>query len=83
MIFLIFLIILIILIISSIKQINEYERGILFRFGKFNKVMNPGWNIVIPIIDFYKKVDIRTKAVDVPFIKSFRSILNLRAILKL
>ena len=28
--------------------------------------MNPGWNIVIPIIDFYKKVDIRTKAVDVP-----------------
>ena len=66
MIFLIFLIILIILIISSIKQINEYERGILFRFGKFNKVMNPGWNIVIPIIDFYKKVDIRTKAVDVP-----------------
>ncbi len=66
MIFLIFLIILIILIISSIKQINEYERGILFRFGKFKKVMEPGWNVVIPIIDFYKKVDIRTKAVDVP-----------------
>ena len=66
MIFLILLTILIILIISSIKQINEYERGILFRFGKFNKVMNPGWSIVIPIIDFYKKVDIRTKAVDVP-----------------
>ena len=66
MIFLILLTIIIILIISSIKQINEYERGILFRFGKFNKVMNPGWNIVIPIIDFYKKVDIRTKAVDVP-----------------
>lgn len=66
MIFLILLTILIILIISSIKQINEYERGILFRFGKFIKVMNPGWNIVIPIIDFYKKVDIRTKAVDVP-----------------
>ena len=66
MIFLIFLIILLILIISSIKQINEYERGILFRFGKFKKVMEPGWNVVIPIIDFYKKVDIRTKAVDVP-----------------
>ena len=66
MIFLILLTIIIILIISTIKQINEYERGILFRFGKFNKVMNPGWNIVIPIIDFYKKVDIRTKAVDVP-----------------
>ena len=59
------LIVLFILLISSIKQINEYERGILFRFGKFKKIMNPGWVIVIPIIDFYKKVDIRTKAVDV------------------
>lgn len=66
MILFIILIVLLILIISSIKQINEYERGILFRFGKFKKVMDPGWNIVIPIIDFYKKVDIRTKAVDVP-----------------
>lgn len=66
MILLIILIVFLILIISSIKQINEYERGILFRFGKFKKVMDPGWNIVIPIIDFYKKVDIRTKAVDVP-----------------
>jgi regulator of protease activity HflC (stomatin/prohibitin superfamily) len=61
----IILIVLFILLIFSIKQINEYERGILFRFGKFKKIMNPGWIIVIPIIDFYKKVDIRTKAVDV------------------
>lgn len=53
-------------LLSSIRQINEYERGILFTFGKFSKVMNPGWNIVLPIIQFYKKVDIRTKAVDVP-----------------
>ena len=28
--------------------------------------MNPGWNLVLPIIESYKKVDIRTKAVDVP-----------------
>lgn len=58
--------ILIILFLSSIKQINEYERGIKFRFGKFNKIMNPGWNIVLPIINSYKKIDVRTKAVDVP-----------------
>lgn len=58
--------ILVVLILSSIKQINEYERGIKFRLGKFNKIMNPGWNIVLPIINSYKKIDIRTKAVDVP-----------------
>lgn len=63
---LIIIIFFLILFLSSIKQINEYERGILFRFGKFKRIMNPGWKMVIPIIDFYKKVDVRTKAVDVP-----------------
>ena len=58
--------ILIVLLFASIKQINEYERGILFRFGKFKKVLNPGWRIIIPIIDSYQKIDIRTRAVDVP-----------------
>ena len=54
------------IILISIRQISEYERGIKFRFGKFKKIMNPGWNLVLPIIESYKKVDIRTKAVDVP-----------------
>lgn len=60
------LVLVLIILLSSIKQINEYERGIKFRFGKYDKIMNPGWNIVLPIIDSYRKVDIRTKAVDVP-----------------
>ncbi|MBR2828458.1 MAG: slipin family protein [Bacilli bacterium] len=54
------------ILLCSIKQINEYERGILFTFGKYSKVLNPGWKIVLPIIQSYRKVDIRTKAVDVP-----------------
>ena len=56
----------IIVVIGAIKQINEYERGIKVTFGKFSKIMNPGWNLVFPIFQSYKKVDIRTKAVDVP-----------------
>ena len=50
----------------SIKQGSEYERGVKFCFGKFKKIMNPGWNIVLPIIESYKKIDIRTKVIDVP-----------------
>ena len=53
-------------ILCSIRQITEYERGILFQLGKYKKILNPGWNIVLPIIQSYQKVDIRTKAVDVP-----------------
>jgi regulator of protease activity HflC (stomatin/prohibitin superfamily) len=58
--------IVIIVLLSSIKQINEYERGILFSYGKFNKILNPGWRLVLPIIQSYSKIDIRTKVIDVP-----------------
>lgn len=67
MIFLIIIgIVLLCIILGSIKQINEYERGILFTFGKYSRIMKPGWNLVLPIIQSFKKVDVRTKAVDVP-----------------
>ena len=61
---LIFLII--IILMTSVRQINQYERGILFTCGKFSRVLEPGWRLVLPIFQFFKKVDIRTKAVDVP-----------------
>lgn len=60
------IVVILIVVLCSIRQVNEYERGILFQFGKFKRVMNPGWNLVLPIIQSYRKVDIRTKAVDVP-----------------
>ena len=62
----VFLVIVLIIILRSIVQVNEYERGIKFSLGKFSKIMKPGWNLVLPIVQSYKKVDIRTKAVDVP-----------------
>ena len=58
--------IIVFILLASIKQINEYERGIKFRLGKFHSIMKPGLNIVLPIIDTYKKVDVRTKVIDVP-----------------
>ncbi len=51
---------------GCIIQINEYERGVLFSRGKFKRVLKPGWHLRIPILQSYKKVDIRTKADDVP-----------------
>lgn len=55
-----------IILLCSIRQIDQYERGIKFCLGKYKKIMEPGWRIVLPIFESYKKVDIRTKAVDVP-----------------
>ena len=64
--FIVIIKIVIIIMFNKIVEINEKERRIKFNFGKFTKIMQPGWNIVIPILQSYKKVDIRTKAVDVP-----------------
>ena len=61
-----FLAIALFIILISIKQINQYERGLRFAFGKYSGLMDPGWRLVWPIFQFYKKVDLRVKAVDVP-----------------
>ena len=53
-------------LLGSIRQINEYERGVKLRFGKFKSVLEPGWRLILPIIDSMRKVDVGTKAVDVP-----------------
>ena len=59
--------ILVIIILISIRQVNQYQRGIKFQLGKYIKIMEPGWHIILPIFQSLTKVDIRIKAVDVPF----------------
>lgn len=54
------------LLLISIRQVNQYERGVKFFLGKYYKTVEPGWRIVLPIVQGMTKVDIRVKAVDVP-----------------
>jgi len=54
------------LVLTSIRQVNQYEKGVKFTFGKFTGIMEPGWRIIWPVIQSFQKVDIRIKAVDVP-----------------
>ena len=58
--------IILVILLISIRQVSEFERGVKFVFGKFKKVLNPGWHIVIPIFQQYQKIDIRVKVIDVP-----------------
>lgn len=54
------------LLLMSIRQVNQYQRGVVFFLGKYSRIAQPGWRIILPIIQSMTKVDIRTKAVDVP-----------------
>jgi regulator of protease activity HflC (stomatin/prohibitin superfamily) len=58
--------IIIFIILISLRQINQYERGVMFTMGKYAGTKVPGWRIVIPIFQHMRKVDMRVKAVDVP-----------------
>lgn len=50
-----------------VRQVNQYQRGVKFSFGKFTSIVQPGWRLVLPVIQTMIKVDIRTKAVEVPY----------------
>ncbi len=58
--------ILIITFFACLKQVNEYERGLVYSQGKFTTILGPGWHFIMPIFQSMRKVDIRTKAVEVP-----------------
>ncbi|MBL1415743.1 MAG: slipin family protein [Moritella sp.] len=57
---------LLLLIISMFRILREYERGVIFFLGRFEKVKGPGLIIVIPLIQQMVRVDLRTVVMDVP-----------------
>jgi regulator of protease activity HflC (stomatin/prohibitin superfamily) len=64
---LLFLVIILILFLqASIKVINEYERAVVLRLGKFLAVKGPGLIMLIPVIDKMRKLDLRIVTLDVP-----------------
>uniref|UniRef100_A0A7V5XEX3 Protein QmcA n=1 Tax=Thermodesulfobacterium geofontis TaxID=1295609 RepID=A0A7V5XEX3_9BACT len=62
-----FLVIILLLFLqASIKIINEFERAVVLRLGKFLAVKGPGLIILIPVIDRMRKLDLRIVTLDVP-----------------
>jgi regulator of protease activity HflC (stomatin/prohibitin superfamily) len=59
-------VILIVLLFSAIKVLNEYERGVMFTFGRFTGVKGPGIILVVPIAQQMRKVDLRVIVLNVP-----------------
>lgn len=60
------LVFLLALLFNTIKILREYERGVIFTLGRFDKVKGPGLILVIPVIQQVVKVDLRVVVLDVP-----------------
>jgi len=54
------------LVVMSLRVLREYERGVVFLLGRFQRVMGPGLIVVIPGIQQMVRVDLRTVVHDVP-----------------
>ena len=57
---------LIVLIFASFRIIKEYERGVVYTFGKFTSSRGPGIQIIIPGIQELIRVDMRIRTNDIP-----------------
>jgi regulator of protease activity HflC (stomatin/prohibitin superfamily) len=53
-------------ILMGLRTLYEYQRGVIFRLGKYAGMKQPGLVFIIPFIDQLVKVDLRTIARDVP-----------------
>ena len=60
------IVLVVVVLLVSIRQVNQYERGVMFTLGRYTGMKDPGWRLVIPIFQRMVKVDLRTKVVDVP-----------------
>ncbi|WP_202601006.1 MULTISPECIES: slipin family protein [unclassified Vibrio] len=59
-------ILLLLLAFSLFHILREYERGVIFFLGRFQRVKGPGLIIVIPLVQQIVRVDLRTVVMDVP-----------------
>ncbi len=56
----------IIILSAAIKVVQEYERGVIFRLGRYVGIRGPGLIFLIPFIERMWKVDLRVVTMDVP-----------------
>ena len=61
-----FIVLLVIYVALAIKIVQQYEQGLIERFCRYRKTVDPGFHMIVPFIERMVKVDMREQVVDVP-----------------
>ena len=56
----------VLIILSGLKVLKEYERAVVFRLGRLTPYRGPGVTFVIPIVERWVRIDLRTVTLDIP-----------------
>ena len=59
-------VLLVLLLAAAIKILPEYERGVIFRLGRIQRLRGPGLIVIIPLVDQLVRVNLRTQTYDIP-----------------
>lgn len=55
-----------IMVMLSVRIIRPFEKGLVERLGRFQRVLDPGLRLIVPFVDMVLKVDMREVVIDVP-----------------
>ena len=55
----------VLIVLSGLKVLKEYERGVVFRLGRLTPYRGPGVTFVIPIVERWVRIDLRTVTLDI------------------
>jgi len=62
----VFIFIVAFIIITGIRIIQQYETGVVFQLGRYSRTLQPGLNLIIPLIEYARVVDMRVLTNDIP-----------------
>lgn len=64
--FVVLIIFFFIYVAAGVKIVQQHERGVVERFGRFKEEVNPGLKVILPFIEALRRVDMREQVIDVP-----------------
>lgn len=62
----IFIVVAMLILLSAVRIIKAYEEGVYFLLGKYKRNLQPGWNMVVPLMSEVRRLDLRVRPLDVP-----------------
>ncbi len=60
------IVLLVVYVALAIKIVQQHEKGLVERFGRYYRTLDPGFHMIIPFIERIRRVDMREQVVDVP-----------------
>lgn len=63
---LLFIVLLVVYVGLALKIVQQHEKGLVERFGRYRKILDPGLHIILPFVERLRRVDMREQVVDVP-----------------